>query len=151
MDGGGEVSGGPRRITEGEWAGWLYWGDHDPFESQSGPYYFRKEADGAYRCAFRAEKKHMNGGGFMHGGCMMTFADYALFSIAYEELRDHHAVTVSLNGEFVGPAHEGDLVECTGEVVKAGKSMIFVRGLIFTGDAPMMTFSGVIKKVRARL
>lgn len=151
MDGGGEASGGPRLIEDGEWAGWLYWGDHDPFEAQSGPYYFRKEADGTTRCAFRAERKHMNGGSFMHGGCMMTFADYALFSIAYEELRGHYAVTVSLNGEFVGPAHEGDLVECTGEVVKAGKSMIFVRGLIFTGDRPMMSFSGVVKKVRERI
>jgi acyl-coenzyme A thioesterase PaaI-like protein len=87
----------------------------------------------------------------MHGGCMMTFADFALFSLATRELQGTHAVTVSLGGEFIGPAHVGDLVECTGEVVKAGKSMVFVRGLIFTGDNPMMTFSGVIKKVARRL
>jgi hypothetical protein len=29
--------------------------------------------------------------------------------------------------------------------------MVFVRGLIFTGDTPMMSFSGVIKKVGRRL
>lgn len=87
----------------------------------------------------------------MHGGCMLTFADFALFSIAHEDLKDSHAVTVSLNGEFVGPAHEGDLVEATGEVVKAGKSMIFIRGLVSTGDSPMLAFSGVIKKVARRL
>jgi len=151
MDGGNEIPNGPRLITEGEWAGWRYWGDNDPYETQSGPYYFKVEADGSTRCAFRAEKKHMNGGGFMHGGCMMTFADFALFALAYEELKETHAVTVSLNGEFVGPAHVGDLVEATGEVVKAGKSMIFIRGMLSTGGAPMMTFSGVIKKVGRRL
>lgn len=147
MDGGNEVHDGPRRITEGEWAGWRTW-DGDPFESQSGPFYFRKDDEGRVRCAFRAERRHMNGGGFMHGGCMMTFADFALFAIAHDDLADSRAVTVSLNGEFVGPAHVGDLVEATGEVVKAGKSMIFVRGVISTGDEAMLTFSGVIKKVR---
>lgn len=151
MDGGNEAPNGPRLITEGEWAGWRFWGDSDPFEAQSGPYYFREEEDGSIRCAFRAEKKHMNGGGFMHGGCMMTFADFALFALAWRELDGTHAVTVSLGGEYVGPAHVGDLVECTGEVVKSGKSMVFVRGLISTGGEPMMTFSGVIKKVARRL
>lgn len=149
MDGGNEITSGPKLVTEGEWAGWRTWSG-DPFETQSGPYYFREE-DGRIRCAFRAERKHMNGGGFMHGGCMLTFADFALFSIADEHLRDTHAVTVSLNGEFVGPAHEGDLIEATGEVVKAGKSMIFIRGIISTGGLAMMAFSGVIKKVARRL
>jgi uncharacterized protein (TIGR00369 family) len=149
MDGGSEVHSGPRLITDGEWAGWLYWGDGDPFETQSGPYYFRQD-EGLTRCAFRAEQKHMNGGNFMHGGCIMTFADFALFAIAHDHLKDDRAVTVSLNGEFVGPAHVGDMIEATGEVVKAGKSMIFVRGLISTSGEPVMTFSGVIKKVRRR-
>ena len=149
MDGGNEITSGPKLVTEGEWAGWRTWSG-DPFETQSGPYYFREE-DGRIRCAFRAERKHMNGGGFMHGGCMLTFADFALFSIAHDDLKDSHAVTVSLNGEFVGPAHEGDLVEATGEVVKAGKSMIFIRGLVSTGGSPMLAFSGVIKKVARRL
>lgn len=150
MDGGNEIPNGPKLITEGEWAGWRSW-TGDPFETQSGPYYFREEEDGSIRCAFRAERKHMNGGGFMHGGCMLTFADFALFGLADAHLKDSHAVTVSLNGEFVGPAHEGDLVEATGEVVKAGKSMVFVRGLISTGGEAMMSFSGVIKKVARRL
>lgn len=151
MDGGDEiVTGGPRLIREGEWAGWQYWGDSDPFEHQSGPYYFKDEPDGTVRCAFRAEKQHMNGGGFMHGGCMLTFADYALFCIARKDLLDHHAVTVSLNGDFVGPAHVGDLVEATGEVVKAGRSMIFIRGIVSTGGNPMLIFSGVIKKTGPR-
>jgi uncharacterized protein (TIGR00369 family) len=89
----------------------------------------------------------MNGGGFMHGGCMLTFADFSLFAIAWRELDNAKAVTVSLNGDFVGPAKAGDLVEATGEVVRAGGSMIFVRGLLSTGGQPMLTFSGVIKKI----
>lgn len=149
MDGGNEVASGPQVIREGEWAGWQTWLS-DPFESQSGPFYFQEQADGTIRCAFRAERKHMNGGNFMHGGCVMTFADYSLFAIAHRELAEDRAVTVSLNGEFVGPASEGELIEATGEVVKAGKSLVFIRGLIATGGRPIMAYSGVVKKVRRR-
>ncbi len=150
MDGGNEVIGGPRLIETGDWAGWRTWSGLDPFEDQSGPFYFREGEDGRVTTAFRAEKKHMNGGGFMHGGCMMTFADFSLFAIAWKELADSRAVTVSLNGEFVGPARPGDLVTGSGEVVRAGGSLLFVRGLISTGTGPMLNFSGVIKKIRAR-
>ena len=150
MDGGNEISSGPRLVDSGEWAGWRTWSGLDPFEDQSGPFYFREDDAGVVTTAFRAETKHMNGGGFMHGGCMMTFADFSLFAIAWKELADSRAVTVSLNGEFVGPARPGDLVTATGEVVRAGGSLLFVRGLIATGGSPMLNFSGVVKKIRSR-
>jgi uncharacterized protein (TIGR00369 family) len=152
-DGGDEVeigAHGPFPVNEGEWRGWQAWVGGDPFEDNSGPFYFRKEEDGTMRCAFRAEKKHMNGGGFMHGGCMLTFADYSLFVIGREALKDGHSVTVTLNGEFIGPAHVGDLVEATGEVTRAGGSLVFIRGMVSTGGNPMMSFSGVVKKIRSK-
>ena len=150
MDGGADAWSGPRLIEDGEWAGWRAWHGLDPFEDQSGPFYFKDDDQGRVTAAFRAEKKHMNGGGFMHGGCMMTFADYSLFAIAGKELADSRAVTVSLNGEFIGPAKPGDLVTSTGEVIRAGGSLLFIRGLISTGSGPMLNFSGVGKKIRPR-
>jgi uncharacterized protein (TIGR00369 family) len=150
MDGGNEIMSGPRLVEGGEWAGWRTWSGLDPFEDQSGPFYFCEDDAGVVTTAFRAETKHMNGGGFMHGGCMMTFADFSLFAIAWKELADSRAVTVSLNGEFVGPARPGDLVTATGEVVRAGGSLLFIRGLIATGGSPMLNFSGVVKKIRSR-
>lgn len=136
------------QVTEGEWAGWSWYPGGDPFEDLAGPFYFRNEPDGTKRCAFRAERRHMNGGGFLHGGCAMTFADYCLFVIAGEAIEGTPTVTATFNGEFVGTAHEGDLVECTGEVVRAGRSMVFVRGLMTNAGEPVMTFSAVLKKTR---
>lgn len=139
-------------VSEGEWAGWSYYPGGDPYEDLAGPFYFQ-EREGRRICAFRAEKKHMNGGMFMHGGCMMTFADFCLFVLAGEALQDTRAVTATFNGEFVGPAGIGDLIECTGEVVKNTRSMVFVRGLIVNasrGGEPMMSFSSVLKKVGKR-
>jgi uncharacterized protein (TIGR00369 family) len=138
-----------QEITEGEWAGWRIWSS-DPFELHAGPFYARRDEDGRMVCAFRAERKHMNGGGFMHGGCLMTFADYALFCIADGALQDTGSVTASLNGEFIDGAVEGELIEASGEVVRAGGSLVFIRGLVSTGGRPLLNFSGIVKKVRRR-
>jgi uncharacterized protein (TIGR00369 family) len=136
-------------MAEGEFAGWRYW-QGDPFETRSGPFYYRREDDGSYVSAFRAEPRHMNGGGFMHGGCMMTFADFALFAIATDVLDGDHAVTLNLSGDFLGPISTGALVEARGEVTRGGGKTIFVRGLV-TGDGqPALSFTGIIRRLVRR-
>lgn len=136
-------------MPEGEFAGWRYW-QGDPFETRSGPFYYRREDDGSYVSAFRAEPRHMNGGGFMHGGCMMTFADFALFAIATDVLAGDHAVTLNLSGDFLGPIASGALVEARGEVTRGGGKTIFVRGLV-TGDGqPALSFTGIIRRLARR-
>ena len=137
-------------VTEGEWAGWQCYPGGDPFEDLAGTFYYRVRDDGVAVCAFRAEKKHLNGGGNLHGGLVMTFADFSLFVIARVVIDDASTVTATFNGELVGTAREGDLVECTGEVVKAGRSMVFVRGLVTCGEEPVMSFSSVLKKKAPR-
>lgn len=127
--------------------GFRTWGSEDPFEDTIGPFYFRQESDGSCRCAFVSERKHLNGGGMLHGGLLMSFADFALFAIAKEHL-DGMAVTVGFNSEFVSAGPGGALIEADGEVTKATRSLLFVRGRIFCGDDTIMTFSGILKKVR---
>jgi acyl-coenzyme A thioesterase 13 len=131
--------------TEGEFAGWRYFDNKGTFDQVVGPFYFKAD-DGRMRCAFRAAEKHMNSGGRMHGGCLMTFADIGLFMLAYQEMEGASGVTVQLDSQFLDAARVGDLVELTGEVTRAGGSLIFARGQITTGDRTLMTFSGVIKK-----
>ncbi|MEL7189529.1 MAG: PaaI family thioesterase [Pseudomonadota bacterium] len=134
---------------EGEFAGWYHW-NHDPFETRAGPFFMRREDDGSYLSAFRAEDRHMNGGGFMHGGCLMTFADFALFAIATDELDGAHSVTMNLSNDFLGAVKPGALVEARGEVTRGGGKTIFVRGMI-TGDGePAMSFTGIIRKFSSR-
>lgn len=134
--------------TEGEFAGWHTW-SRDSFESHSGPFWHRTEDDGRVRCAFRVEQKHLNGMGNVHGGCFMTFADYCLFAIASSVLQGP-AVTVSFACEFLDAARAGELIEGTGEITRAGGSMIFLRGLLKSAERPLFTFSGTIKRVKRR-
>ena len=147
-DGGGDHGGNwsAKTAAGGEWTGWTLW-DRDAFEVHAGPFYARKGEDGRVVCAFRAEAKHMNGGGFMHGGVLLTFADYALFAIG-EGAMSGPSVTASLHGDFLDTAGIGDLVEARGEVTRAGRSLVFLRGLITCGDRSLMSFTGIVKKVR---
>jgi acyl-coenzyme A thioesterase PaaI-like protein len=76
----------------------------------------------------------------------MTFADIALFMIAYETMEGHRGVTVQLDSVFLDGARVGDLVEASGEVTRAGKSLVFARGQISSGAKLLLTFSGVIRR-----
>ena len=137
-------------VTEGEFSGWRYW-EGDPYENRSGPFFMRRVEDGSYVSAFRAEDRHMNGGGFMHGGCLMTFADFALFAIANDEFgQDEHAVTMNLSGDFLGPIKPGALVEARGEVTRGGGKTIFIRGIVTGDGSPALSFTGIIRKLGPR-
>jgi acyl-coenzyme A thioesterase PaaI-like protein len=135
--------------TEGEFAGWRTW-SRDNFETHNGPFYHRMDDDGRIQCAFRIEQKHLNGAGNVHGGAFMSFADYCLFAIATPVLQGP-GVTVSFACEFLDAAREGELVEGSGEIMRAGASMIFLRGLLKSAARPLFTFSGTIKRVKRRL
>ncbi len=132
-------------VADGEFKGWSTWPD-EPFEHDTaGPFYFRVDKLGPV-AAFRAARKHMNAGGVVHGGCLMAFADFSLFAIAHEQLHGEYGVTVAFNSEFLSGPAEGAYVEARGEVLRSGRSIIFVRGLI-TGDGkPCLNFSGTIMR-----
>ena len=134
--------------TEGEFKGWRTW-SRDSFESNNGPFWHRMEEDGQIRCAFRVENKHLNGMGNVHGGGFMAFADYCLFAIASPVLQGP-GVTVSFACEFLDAAREGELVEGSGEIMRAGGSLIFLRGLLKCGERSLFAFSGTIKRVKRR-
>lgn len=141
--------GAPVELTEGPFRGWLTWGDGgDPFETLVGPLVFRTEPDGTARAAFLPERKHLNGGGAIHGGALMSFADFALFGLAHEALQGAFAVTVTFNAEFVGAGVAGAVVEAEGRVVKQTRSLVFVQGVLSQGGAPILAFSGTLKKIK---
>jgi len=128
-------------------AGYQLWGEADPFEDMIGPFYLKENGDGTGQTAFWAEARHCNTGGALHGGLLMSFADYSLFAIARSALNGP-CVTVGFNSEFIAAAGAGSLIEAKGEILRATGSMVFVRGTIFTGDTILMSFSGVLKRVR---
>ncbi len=136
-------------VTEGEFAGWSYW-DEEPFEAETvGPFHVRVDEDGPV-AAFRAERRHMNGAGVVHGGCLMAFADFALFSIAHHAMDGAYGLTVAFTSEFLEGPKEGALIEARGDVLRVGGSLVFVRGLVRADGRACLNFSGTIKRLRTR-
>jgi len=141
--------GAPQPLTTGPLAGWLSWGAGlDPFETLCGPLAFRIEADGRARAAFVPERKHLNGSGAIHGGALMTFADFALFALSHHTLAGQHAVTVTLNCELAGAGTLDGPVYAEGRVMRETRSLVFMQGWLEQNGATIATFSGVLKKVR---
>ena len=138
----------PKLIETGPWAGWKTW-PQDTFETGTGPFYPRQDEQGRVVCRFIAESRHMNGGGFMHGGCFLTFADFACFAIA-EEHTQGPTVTVNLSGDFLAAANVGNMMEATGEVTRAGGRLIYVRGLVTANGTPALSFTSVLTRVKRR-
>jgi acyl-coenzyme A thioesterase PaaI-like protein len=135
----------PTIIESGPWAGWKTW-PQDTFETGTGPFYSRPEPGRGIVCAFIAEKRHMNGGGFMHGGCLLTFADYACYAIG-EEFTNTGAVTVNLSGDFLSAVSVGARMEATGEVTRAGGRLVYIRGMVTAAGKPALSFTSVVTKI----
>jgi acyl-coenzyme A thioesterase PaaI-like protein len=80
----------------------------------------------------------------------MSFADYCLFATAATILQGP-GVTMSFACEFLDAAFEGELIEGRTEVTRAGKSVLFMRGMLTSAERPVLTFSGTIKRVNRNI
>ena len=132
--------------------GWTVWEGTDPFENMAGPFHMKLDPEtGNHLSAFECGPQHMNGGDFMHGGMLMVFADYAIFVIAHDELLNQHSVTLSCQTDFLaGSAPIGEVVYADGEVTRATRSLVFIRGQTYVGDTILTTFAGILKKTKPR-
>ena len=141
---------GPVLLSEGPFSGWMTWGaGGDPFETSLGPFCFREGPDGV-RCAFQPRRMHLNNSGALHGGALMSFADFTLFAIAYKSLQSTPAVTLTCACEFLSAGDCDTMVEATGEVLRETRSLIFARGLVTQDSRPLLAFSGTLKKIATR-
>lgn len=148
-DGAGDKAyGEPVTLGEGPFAGWTTFSrGADPYETLVGPFCFKIE-NGKARCAFQPTRDHLNGGGAIHGGALMSFADFSLFSIAHNALSDGvKAVTLSCNCEFISAGDLNGWVEAHGEVLRDTRSIVFVRGLVTQNTRTLLAFSGALKKI----
>ena len=120
----------------------------DTAEDNIGPFFFCM--DGPHpRTAFRTREEHSNAHNTIHGGILVAFADYTVCLGANGGTQESSA-TISLNTEFVAPAHAGDLLLGEGEVVRRGHSLVFVRVKLRVKNRVILTASAVIKRLRDR-
>lgn len=121
----------------------------DPFEDLVGPLGY-KVTDGRISLAFEVETHHCNSQATIHGGMLMTFADYALCLTATWDQPEEKCITVAFNCEFVAAGRLGDLVESRTEVIRRTGSFVFVRGQVVVDDRTLLNYSGIVKRLRQR-
>src|SRR5215468_10340411 len=132
----------------------------DPFEDHTGPFYFRIEGDakraGSVHCVLPTGPRHGNYAGGVHGGAILTFADYALCLVAGRAAdggtNTSFAMTVSIAVEFLSAGRVGPPLEATGEPLQVTGRLAFARGRVSQQGKTLALWSGVVRHVqRARV
>ena len=126
--------------------GWKIMKTGEGFASLAGPIWAKREG-GGWRYAFLAETKHENRQGAVHGGMLMTFADHAIGFVAWEAAGRRKCVTMQLENQFLAAVKHGDFVECETEIVRAAKTVIFLRGVLKVKGRAVMASTGIWKVI----
>ena len=113
-----------------------------------GPLYARRTETGAWEHGLLTTEQHDNGTGAVHGGVLATLMDHALSIVAWEAAGRCRASTVSLDLQFATAVRPGSFIIARGTVVRAGKSLIFLTGLIVGDGRDVVSGSGIWSIVR---
>mgnify|MGYP001030656599 FL=1 len=119
----------------------------DHAEDHTGPFFYLETSEG-FDCVFLPEGKNCNVNGLVHGGVLMTFADFSLCMAATDHYREESCSTISFSSAFVSAASRGELIRCLPKVTKKTGSMVFVSGELESCGDVVMTFSAVVKRLR---
>jgi len=115
------------------------------YEDRIGPTWKKPGADGRWRYGFLAMAHHINIQGVVHGGMLLSFADDSLGQTVWRAVNKRPCATISLNGNFVGPAKLGDWVEAETEIVRHGRAMIFCQARLYVGERTVFNADGIWK------
>lgn len=98
-----------------------------PFLDLLGPIH-NQQTDAGLVIGLRADAKHCNARGLVHGGVLSSLADIALgYNTAFAEDPPTPMVTASLSIDYAGAARLGDWIEVATEVQKIGKRLAFAN------------------------
>jgi acyl-coenzyme A thioesterase 13 len=114
-----------------------------PFADLIGPIYQKADAN-TLIFAIRAEAKHCNVRGHVHGGVLGTLADIAMgYSTAFSTNPPTPIVTVNLSIDYAGKADQGDWIEVHTEVLKVGRNLAFANCHLHVGSVRIARASAV--------
>jgi uncharacterized protein (TIGR00369 family) len=141
----------PDSLLAPDLSGYRLYDPSDPFEDYVGPIYYRRQDVGVH-CVMPTEDRHANGGGVLHGGVLLTFADYALCSAAGHaasggQMPGSFAMTLSLTVQFLAGGAIGPAIESMGEATQVTGRLAFVRGSVTQQGRRLVTYSGVCRHV----
>lgn len=92
----------------------------------------------------RAQTKHCNARGTVHGGMLATLADVALgYTMAFASEPPARLVTANLSLDFAGSAKVGDWLQAHVDIQKQGSRLSFANCYIVVGEQRIVRASAV--------
>jgi uncharacterized protein (TIGR00369 family) len=134
-----------------EHPGWFSWGDfpRGSFAAATGKLLFRPEGPGRGRTQMFVGPEHLNIGGSIHGGAVMSFIDMSLFAGGRcAGMAEGHYVTLDLTTHFIARGEAGKPLDAEVQLVRQTRNFAFLQGLCTQDGEPCYSFTGTLKRVR---
>jgi acyl-coenzyme A thioesterase 13 len=130
--------------------GWFSWGDfpRGSFAAATGRLLFKPDGPGRAVTRMFPTEAHMNMGGSLHGGSVMSFIDMSMFAggLCAGMTRGHY-VTLDLTTHFVARGLPGSPLDAHVELIKQTGGHAFMQGVVKQNGEPCYSFSGTLKRV----
>jgi len=131
--------------------GWYSWGDfpRGSFAAQTGRLLFRPDGDGRAMCRMFPNESHLNMGGSIHGGAVMSFIDMALFAGGRcAGMHEGHYVTLDCATHFIARGRIDVPLDAVVRLVGQTKGgHVFLSGHCEQDGEPTHSFTGTLKRV----
>jgi acyl-coenzyme A thioesterase PaaI-like protein len=120
--------------------GWFAWADlpADTFAAATGRLLFRADGPGRGIVRMHVTDKHLNLGGSIHGGAVMSFIDMA---------RAHY-VTLDLTTHFLARGVADKPLDAHVELLRQTRSLAFLQGVVRQEGEACYSFAGTLKRLR---
>src|SRR5689334_6344227 len=139
----------PRGATpDPENPGWYSWGDfpRSSFAAATGRLLFKPDGPGRGIARMFPTEDHMNMGGSIHGGAIMSFIDMSMFAGGLcAGMERGHYVTLDLTTHFLARGQAGSPLDSHVELVRQTRGHAFLQGVVKQNGENCYSFSGELK------
>jgi acyl-coenzyme A thioesterase PaaI-like protein len=130
--------------------GWYSWGDfpHGSFAGATGRLLFKPDGPGRGTARMFPTEAHMNMGGSIHGGAVMSFIDMSMFAGGLcAGMEPGHYVTLDLTTHFLARGKPNIPLDAHVELVRQTRGHAFLQGVVRQDGEACYNFSGTLKRV----
>ena len=141
-------------IEDRDHPGWRSWGDPFPgtFVGATGKFIFRAEGEGQARVRWFPDDSHVNIGGSIFGGAILSFIDMALFAGGRcAGMGAGHYVTLDCATHFIARGEINVPMDAVVRLVGETKGgLVFLSGHCEQGTRTTHSFTGTLKRLRPK-
>ena len=119
-------------VADPDHPGWFSWGDfpRGSFAAATGRLLFKPDGPGRALCRMFPTDGHMNMGGSIHGGAVMSFIDMAMFAGGRcAGMHQGHYVTLDMTTRVLRPVTAAS--RCEARFLRKGRSIAHTESRLF--------------------